>query len=161
MTDKRMITFTLNHREVTVETDPTARLLDVIRDVLNRKGTKEGCGIGECGACTIIMDGKCVNSCVTMAAQAEGTELLTIEGLSEDVMAEVIKTCFIEEGAVQCGFCTPGMIMSAYALLQETPSPSREEIKTALSGNLCRCTGYVQIINAIERAAAEIASVEK
>ena len=161
MTDKRMITFTLNHKEVTVETDPTARLLDVIRDVLNRKGTKEGCGIGECGACTIIMDGKCVNSCVTMAAQAEGTELLTIEGLSEDVMAEVIKTCFIEEGAVQCGFCTPGMIMSAYALLQETPSPSREEIKTALSGNLCRCTGYVQIINAIERAAAEIASVEK
>lgn len=161
MTNKRMITFTLNHRVVTVETDPTTRLLDVIRDILNRKGTKEGCGIGECGACTIIINGKCVNSCVTMAAQVEGMELLTIEGLAGDVMAEVIKTCFIEEGAVQCGFCTPGMIMSAYALLRDISSPSREEIKTALSGNLCRCTGYVQIINAIERAATEIAGAEK
>ena len=152
----REITFTLNHKEVTVSVDPTMRLLDVVRDLLKQKGTKEGCGIGECGACTIIMDGKCINSCVTMAAQAEGTELLTIEGLSQDAIAEVIKKCFIEEGAVQCGFCTPGFILSAYALLQENRNPTRDEIRTALSGNLCRCTGYIQIIQAVERAAREI-----
>jgi len=152
----REITFTLNHKEVTVSVDPAMRLLDVVRDLLKQKGTKEGCGIGECGACTIIMDGKCINSCVTMTAQAEGTQLLTIEGLSQDAIAEVIKRCFIEEGAVQCGFCTPGFILSAYALLQENPNPTREEIRTALSGNLCRCTGYIQIIQAVERAAREI-----
>lgn len=152
----KKITFILNHKEVTIDTDPTTRLVDVIRDLLKQKGTKEGCGIGECGACTIIMNGKCVNSCVTMAAQAEGTELLTIEGLSEDTLANIIKTCFVEEGAVQCGFCTPGMILSAYVLLQSNKTPTREEIKTALSGNLCRCTGYLQIIQAIERAVKEI-----
>lgn len=150
------ITFIFNHKEVTVRTDPTTRLLDVVRDLLKQKGTKEGCGIGECGACSIIMNGKCVNSCVTMAAQAEGAELLTIEGLSGDTLAEIIKKCFVEEGAVQCGFCTPGMILSAYVLLQENKTPTREEIKTALSGNLCRCTGYVQIIQAIERVTREI-----
>ncbi len=156
MGEKRKIRFVLNHKEVVVETDPTDRLLDVIREQLNRKGTKEGCGIGECGACTVIMNGKCINSCVTMIAQVEKSEILTIEGLTEDVMADVIKTCFVEEGAVQCGFCTPGMILSAYVLLQENKTPSREEIKTALSGNLCRCTGYVQIINAVERAGMEL-----
>ena len=131
MGEKRKIRFVLNHKEVVVETDPTDRLLDVIREQLNRKGTKEGCGIGECGACTVIMNGKCINSCVTMIAQVEKSEILTIEGLTEDVMADVIKTCFVEGGAVQCGFCTPGMILSAYVLLQENKTPSREEIKTA------------------------------
>lgn len=150
------ITFIFNHKEVTIETDPTTRLLDVVRNLLNQKGTKEGCGIGECGACTIIMNGKCINSCVTMVAQAEGADLLTIEGLDEDTLAQIIKKCFVEEGAVQCGFCTPGMILSAYVLLRENKSPTREEIKTALSGNLCRCTGYAQITQAVERVVREI-----
>ena len=153
---KKEIHFVLNGKQVAVIADVTARLLDVIREQLKRKGTKEGCGIGQCGACTVIMDGRTVNSCITMAAQAEGKRILTIEGLSEDAMAQVIQKCFVEEGAVQCGFCTPGMILSAYALLQKIPNPDREEIKEGLSGNLCRCTGYGPIISAVERAGQEL-----
>ena len=153
---KKEIHFVLNGQPVAVMADVTARLLDVIREQLKRNGTKEGCGIGQCGACTVIMDGRTVNSCITMAVQAEGAQILTIEGLSEDAMAQVIQTCFVEEGAVQCGFCTPGMILSAYALLQKNPNPDREEIKEGLSGNLCRCTGYGAIIHAVERARQEL-----
>lgn len=146
------ISFILNDKEVLVDTDPTKRLLDVIREVLSRKGTKEGCGIGECGACTVLVEDVPVNSCIYMVAQAEGKHITTIEGLSENTIADVIKKCFVEEGAIQCGFCTPGFILSAYALLIKNPKPTQEEIKIALSGNLCRCTGYRHIINAVEKA---------
>lgn len=154
--NKKKLSFMLNGIPVTVETDPTQRLLDVIRDILKKKGTKEGCGVGECGACTVIFNGKSVNSCLVMAGQAEGAEIVTIEGLSEEKLADVIKACFVEEGAVQCGFCTPGMILSAYVLLKQNPSPSVDEIREGLSGNLCRCTGYVPIVNAVKRAAQEL-----
>ena len=153
----REIHFTLNGQAVTVETDPTQRMLDVIRKLLGRKGTKEGCGIGECGACTVILNGRTVNSCILMAGQAEGCEITTIEGLSEDAMADVIKKCFVEEGAIQCGFCTPGMILSAWVLLKSNPAPTIDEIRKGLSGNLCRCTGYLPIVRATERAARELA----
>lgn len=152
------IKFILNNKEVCLDTDPTKRLLDVVRDLLSRKGTKEGCGIGECGACTLLVDGVPVNSCIYMVAQAEGKQITTIEGLSEDTMADVIKRCFVEEGAVQCGFCTPGFILSAYALLLKNPNPTIDEIKVALSGNLCRCTGYRHIINAVEKAGEALQS---
>lgn len=155
--NREEISFIFNGVPVTVETDPAQRLLDIIRDILKKKGTKEGCGVGECGACTVIVNGKTVNSCITMAGQVRGTEILTIEGLSEDAVADVIKKCFVEEGAVQCGFCTPGMILSAYVLLKENPSPTIEEIREGLAGNLCRCTGYVSIVRAVERAVAELA----
>lgn len=149
------IRFTLNHQEVTVVADPMARLIDVLREVLQRKETKEGCGIGECGACTVLINGHAVNSCITNMSQVEGCHVMTIEGLSEDAMADIIKKCFVEEGAVQCGFCTPGMILSAYVLLQKKEAPTVQEIKEGLSGNLCRCTGYTAIVNAVDRAATE------
>ena len=160
MAEKRIITFTLNGASYELRLDPGERMLDVLRDVLRRTGTKEGCGIGECGACTVLLDGTPVNSCLLIAGQIEGRRITTIEGLDKDALGEVIRTCFVEEGAVQCGFCTPGMILSAYALLRSNDSPSREEIKIALSGNLCRCTGYVTIVNAVEKAAAELAAEE-
>lgn len=158
MAERKVIAFTLNEKPCELLLDPGERLLDVLRDVLRRTGAKEGCGVGECGACTVLLDGTPVNSCLLIAGQIEGRRITTIEGLDEDALAEVIRTCFVEEGAVQCGFCTPGMILSAYALLRRNDSPSREEIKTALSGNLCRCTGYVTIVNAVEKAAANLAA---
>jgi aerobic-type carbon monoxide dehydrogenase small subunit (CoxS/CutS family) len=154
--ERRIIHFRLNGDEIEIAAEPTERFLDIIRKLCGRTGTKEGCGIGECGACTILADGKPVNSCILMAGQMEGADILTIEGLSEEHIGEVLKKCFIEEGAVQCGYCTPGMILSAYALLLNNKNPSREEIKTAMSGNLCRCTGYVPIINAVEKAKEEL-----
>lgn len=157
---KQEISFVLNKEKITVYVDPTQRLLDIIRERLHRKGTKEGCGIGECGACTILQNGIPVNSCLLMMGQVEGTEITTIEGLTQDKLSEIIKTCFVEEGAIQCGFCTPGFILSAYALLLTNPAPTREEIKEALSGNLCRCTGYIPIIQAVERAAEELTKCE-
>lgn len=159
MSIKINITFRLNGEERTVETDPAVRMLDVVRELLNQRGTKEGCGIGECGACTVLADGQPVNSCITPVGQLEGSDILTIEGLREDAMADVIKACFTEEGAVQCGYCTPGMILSAYALLKQNPEPDRDTIKTALSGNLCRCTGYIPIIRAVELARERISEV--
>lgn len=146
------IEFLFNGKEVCVEAEPTDRLLDVIRQILQKKGTKEGCGVGACGACTVIMNGKTVNSCITPVCQANGAQIVTIEGLSEDELANTIKECFVEEGAVQCGFCTPGMVLSAYVLLKKKSHPSIEEIKNGLSGNLCRCTGYIPIINAVKLA---------
>lgn len=146
-------TFILNGEEVTVNIVPDERLLDTLRKKLDLTGTKEGCGIGECGACTVIMDGKAVNACLVLTAQVEGSEILTVEGLEMNGELDPLQKSFIDHQAVQCGFCTPGMLMSARALLDKNCSPSREEIKTALEGNLCRCTGYKQIVNAVEAAA--------
>jgi carbon-monoxide dehydrogenase small subunit len=129
-------------------------LLDFLREDLGLKGTKKGCDAGQCGACTIIMDGKTVNACLILAIQADGKEILTIEGLSPGGRLHPLQEAFVEEGAVQCGFCVPGMILSAKALLDEKKDPSGEEIREALSGNLCRCTGYVKIIKAVQKAAA-------
>jgi carbon-monoxide dehydrogenase small subunit len=129
-------------------------LLDFLREELGMKGTKRGCDSGQCGACTILMDGKTINACLVLAIQADGKEIMTIEGLSSGGRLHPLQEAFVEEGAVQCGFCVPGMILSAKALLDEKKDPSEEEIREALSGNLCRCTGYVKIIKAVRKAAA-------
>ena len=129
-------------------------LLDFLREDLGLKGTKRGCDSGQCGACTIIVDGKTTNACLVLAIQADGKEILTIEGLSSGGRLHPLQEAFVEEGAVQCGFCVPGMILSAKALLDMKKNPSEEEIREALSGNLCRCTGYVKIIKAVQKAAA-------
>jgi aerobic carbon-monoxide dehydrogenase small subunit len=151
---KKEMQFTLNGEEVRVEVDPTWTLLHVLRDVLELTGTKFGCGYGECGACTVIMDGQAVNSCLLPALEAEGRSVSTIEGLAAaDGQLHPLQKAFVEHGAVQCGFCTPGMIMSAKSLLDETQNPSEDEIKESIAGNLCRCTGYVKIIEAIKAAA--------
>lgn len=129
-------------------------LLEFLREDLGLKGTKRGCDSGQCGACTILMDGKAMNACLILAIQADGKEILTIEGLSSGGKLHPLQDAFVEEGAVQCGFCVPGMILSAKALLDEKKDPSEQEIREALSGNLCRCTGYVKIIKAVQKAAA-------
>jgi len=143
----------VNGRPVEQEVDAETRLLDFIREGLHLAGTKEGCGEGECGACTVLMNGKAVNSCLVLAPQADGAELLTIEGLADGDRLHPIQEAFVETGAVQCGFCTPGFILSTYALLRDTPRPSDDEILTALEGNVCRCTGYGKIIEAVKLAA--------
>jgi aerobic carbon-monoxide dehydrogenase small subunit len=131
---------------------PTATLLDVLRQDLGLKGTKRGCDQGHCGACTVILNGNAVNACTLLAVQADGKSITTIEGLSPGDQLHPLQKAFIEEGAVQCGFCTPGMILSAKALLDEVPEPSEQEIREAISGNLCRCTGYVKIVKAVQKA---------
>jgi len=151
---KKEITFTLNGEAVNVEVDVQWTLLYLLREVLEMTGTKEGCGYGECGACTVIIDGQAVNSCLYPVMEAEGKTITTIEGLaSKDGQLHPLQTAFINDGAVQCGFCTPGMIMSAKALLDAKDKPTEEEIKDAVAGNLCRCTGYVKIIDAIKTVA--------
>jgi carbon-monoxide dehydrogenase small subunit len=132
----------------------------VLRNKLELTGTKEGCGIGECGACTVLMDGKPVNSCLVPAFQVEGSEIETVEGLDKSGKLHPLQEAFVEHTAIQCGFCTPGMLMSALALLRENPKPTREEVARAISGNLCRCTGYQQIIEAIEDAATKLKALE-
>lgn len=152
--DKIKLVMTVNKKTVETEIEPYARLLDVLRDNFGFTGVKEGCGIGECGACTIIMNGRKVNSCMILAAQAQGAEILTIEGVENaDGSMHPVQDAFLEKGAVQCGFCTPGMVISSYHLLNENTDPTDQEIKEAISGNLCRCTGYKQIINAVHMAA--------
>lgn len=141
----------VNGKDYALSLPARTTLLEALRDYLGLTGTKEGCGKGECGACTVLVNGSVVNSCLMLAAQAEDKEVLTIEGLSEDGM-DPLQKAFIDEGAVQCGFCTPGMVISAKALLMENPDPSEEAIKEAISGNLCRCTGYLKIIRAIKAA---------
>jgi len=151
---KKEILFTLNGETVNVEVDTQWTLLYLLREVFGLTGTKEGCGYGECGACSVIVDGQSVNSCLYPVMEAEGKAITTIEGLaSKDGNLHPLQTAFINEGAVQCGFCTPGMIMSAKALLDANDKPTDEEIKDAIAGNLCRCTGYVKIIDAIKSVA--------
>ena len=145
--------FSLNGEEKSLDIEPGISALELFRDVLGQKGTKEGCGIGECGACTVVVDGKAVNACLMFAAQLDGCEVLTVEGLSQDDTMHPIQRSFAEHHAVQCGFCTPGVLMSTQALLGENAQPSRKEIVKALAGNLCRCTGYQSIITGIEDAA--------
>ncbi len=148
---KQVLSFNLNGDRVEVEIETHWTLLRLLRNVFELTGTKEGCGKGECGACTVIVDGKAVNACLYPAMELEGKEVLTIEGLT-DAQGNLhpIQKAFVEHGAVQCGFCTPGMVMSAKALLDENSNPSEEEIRTAIAGNFCRCTGYIQIIEAIK-----------
>lgn len=140
----------INEKDIKIEIDPQKRLLDFLREDMGLTGVKEGCGEGECGACTVLLDGKAVTSCTVYAGQVMNREILTIEGLEKNGQLDILQEAFIKNGAIQCGFCTPGMIMSCYALLQENRNPSREEIQRAIEGNLCRCTGYEKIIKAVE-----------
>jgi aerobic carbon-monoxide dehydrogenase small subunit len=146
------LAFILNGSPVSLDIDPGLRLLDVLRDHLGLTGTKEGCGEGECGACTVLLDGLAVDSCLVMAMQAQGRAVSTVEGLERAGELDALQRAFILEGAVQCGFCTPGMLMSAKALLMKSPRPSEAEIRSALAGNLCRCTGYQKIVRAVTAA---------
>lgn len=150
------LSFYVNEKSVSLEVDPQRRLLDILREDLGLTGTKEGCSEGECGACTVLMDGEAIHSCLTLAAQLQNRHITTIEGLEKNGELDILQKCFIEEIAIQCGFCTTGMIMSAKALLLKNPDPTPDEIRTALSGNICRCSGYVQINNAVSRAAREL-----
>ena len=149
------LTFTLNSKLTTIEVDGSKRLLDLLREDFHLTGTKSGCGEGECGACTVIINGEAVHSCLVLACQLEAKEVITIEGLEQDGELDRIQKIFVEESAIQCGFCTPGMIMSNKALLMHNPDPGEEEIRIALSGNICRCSGYTQIIRAVKRSAKE------
>ncbi len=153
----RVITvkLTLNGKPVKATVPANTLLVELIRDHFGLTGTKVACGKGECGACTVLFDGKPVNSCLVLAYQADGHSITTIEGLAADGKPIPLQEAFVEEGAVQCGYCTPGMIMSATALLSENPSPAEEEIREGISGNLCRCTGYTKIVKAIQEAAGK------
>ncbi len=150
---KIIIELTINGMKRKVETTHSTRLLDLLRDDLHLIGTKEGCGKGECGACTVIMNGELIASCLVLAPQADGAVITTIEGVGDDKCLDSVQEAFIETGAVQCGFCTPGMILAVKKLLEENPHPNEEEIKRGISGNLCRCTGYQKIFDAIKLAA--------
>lgn len=151
---KTEISFLLNGSEVKVTVEEHHRLINVLRGPLGLTGTKEGCGEGECGSCTVIIDGRAINSCLYPALEAEGKSVITIEGLrGPNNKLSAIQQAFVDQGAIQCGFCTPGLVMSAKALLDSNPEASEEEIREAIKGNLCRCTGYVQIIEAVKQAA--------
>ncbi|HHY31325.1 MAG TPA: (2Fe-2S)-binding protein [Syntrophaceticus sp.] len=148
-----LIQFKVNGKSYSIDVCPTMRLLDLLRDELGLTGTKEGCAEGECGACTVIIDGEAVNSCLVLASQVRGKEIITVEGLGEDGKLDILQQKFLEHSAVECGFCTPGMLMSAKALLMKNPHPTEEEIRLAIAGNLCRCSGYSQIVAAVKDAA--------
>lgn len=150
------LSLVVNGRKHRLKIAPNLRLIDLLRDELRLTGTKEGCGVGECGACTVVLDGEAVNACLVLAGQCEGREVVTIEGLKRGGELHPLQKAFIARGAVHCGFCTPGMIMSAHALLRKNPHPAPEEIARQIAGNLCRCTGYAQIVEAIRAAAEEI-----
>ena len=147
---KKLIRLNINDQEYELAVEPNLTLVDLLRDELNLTGTKKGCEIGECGSCTVIMDGKPVNSCLVLAVQANGREITTIEGLENEQGLHPIQESFVQHGAIQCGFCTSGMILSAKSLLDKNPNPEEKEIRTAISGNLCRCTGYQKIVEAIK-----------
>jgi aerobic carbon-monoxide dehydrogenase small subunit len=149
----RKITLFVNGQEHSLEVEEHKTLLRVLRDQLRLTGTKEGCGTGECGACTVLLNRKAVNACLVLAVEAEGQQITTIEGLGMPGNLHPLQASFVEHGAVQCGFCTPGMVLAAQALLDENPHPSEEEIRLALAGNLCRCTGYAKIVKAIQAVA--------
>jgi len=146
---KHTINFILNNEEIQFEVETNKTLLKMLREDFDLIGAKEGCGAGECGSCTVLVDKKPVNACLMLAVEAHGKEILTVEGLSQGRELDDLQESFIEAGALQCGFCTPGMIMSAKALLMENPNPREEDVKEAISGNLCRCTGYKKVIEAV------------
>jgi len=156
--DKIVIEFIINGSRKVLSVSPQTTLLQILREDLKLTGTKKGCEIGECGACTVIVDGNAVNSCLVLAPQVKGKKVLTVESLSKDNSLDLLQQSFIQNHAVQCGYCTPGMLMSAKALLMENPNPTELEIKKAISGNLCRCTGYVPIIKAIQEASQKMRS---
>jgi len=149
---KQLITLIVNNKAYEIAVAPNRTLTQVLREDLDLIGTKEGCGIGDCGACAVIMDGRPVNSCLVLAIQANGSEITTIEGIAEGQKLHPVQQAFIEHGAIQCGFCTPGMIISGKSLLDRKPKPTELEIREAISGNLCRCTGYQKIVEAIKAA---------
>jgi len=151
----KQIELTVNDVKHEIDVQPWDTLLDVIRDRLGLTGTKEGCGLGECGACTVIMNGKTVNSCLVLAVEADGKQITTIEGLAKGNKLHPVQQAFIDEGGLQCGFCTPGMIISTKAMLDENPNPTEEEIRRGISGNFCRCTGYTKIIKSIQSVSSK------
>ncbi|MCF8042592.1 MAG: (2Fe-2S)-binding protein [Desulfarculaceae bacterium] len=153
---KQAITLTVNGVQRQALVEPNQTLTSLLRDELGLTGTKHGCGVGDCGCCTVILDGETVNSCLVLAMQAQGREITTIEGLAKGTELHPLQQAFVEAGAIQCGFCTPGMILSAKALLDHTPQPTRAEITKGLSGNLCRCTGYEKIVEAVQDAAGKM-----
>ncbi len=150
------IRLTVNEKEYELQVKPWATLLDIIRDDLGLTGTKEGCGEGECGACTVIVDGKAVNSCIMLAAEANGKKVTTIEGLADGDKLHPVQEAFLEMGGMQCGFCTPGMILSTKILLDANKNPTEEEIRKGLEGNFCRCTGYTKIFESVRAAAQKL-----
>ena len=156
MMSKVMISATINGDPVQFLADPGATLLDALREEMGLTGSKEGCGSGDCGACTVVLDGEMVCSCLVLAAEAEGRKVATIEGVAEGSNLHPVQRKFLEKGALQCGFCTPGFIVAAKALLDRNPDPSEHEIRYWLAGNLCRCTGYDKIVHAVIEAAAEL-----
>ncbi len=152
---KKLIELKVNGEIYEVAIDPHGTLLEILRENLELTGTKEACDLGECGSCTVLMDGKPVLSCLTLAIDAQGKDILTIEGLTKEGKLHPLQQSFVDHGAIQCGFCSPGMILSAKALLDRNPTPTEDEIKGAISGNLCRCTGYVKMVEAIKAAAGK------
>jgi aerobic-type carbon monoxide dehydrogenase small subunit (CoxS/CutS family) len=153
--ENREILLKVNGETYRISVPDHRTLLQTIRDDLGLTGTKEGCGVGECGACTVLVDGRPVNSCLTLAVEMDGREITTVEGLARDGVLDPLQQAFIEEGAIQCGFCTPGMLMSAQGLLNKNPSPTEDEIRKAIQGNLCRCTGYDPIVRAVKKSSGK------
>jgi carbon-monoxide dehydrogenase small subunit len=153
---KQLIKLKVNGEVYEVAAEPWRTLLEVIRETVGLTGTKKGCDEGDCGACTVLLDGKAVNSCLVLAIEAQGKDITTIEGLAEGDKLHPIQSAFVKNGGLQCGFCTPGMILNAKAFLDKNPTPTEEEIKFAIGGNLCRCTGYVKIVKSIQAAAEEM-----
>jgi carbon-monoxide dehydrogenase small subunit len=152
MAEKICFSFTVNGEPRTVQAWPMARLLDVLREELQLTGSKEGCGEGECGACSVMIDGELANSCLVPVAQAAGAKIITIEGVANEDRLHAVQQAFIEGGGAQCGICTPGMILAAISLLERTPQPTEEDIRNGLAGNLCRCTGYMKIFDSVVKA---------
>jgi carbon-monoxide dehydrogenase small subunit len=153
---KLVVGFEVNGVPTEVLTEPNRSLLEVLRDSLEMTGTKEGCGTGDCGACTVLLEGRPVTSCLLLAPEAEGRRVITVEGLAERGKLHPVQQTFVEQGGLQCGICTPGMILSAVALLERNPQPTEDEIRYAIAGNLCRCTGYDKIVRAVESAAERV-----
>ena len=155
-----LLTFYVNGEKIELDVEPDRRLIDILREDIGLTGTKEGCGEGECGACTVLIDGDAAHACLIIAIQMEGHHVLTIEGLEKKGKLSDLQKAFIEENAIQCGYCTPGMIMSCEALLLQNPHPTCQDIRRALAGNICRCSGYSQIVRAVKRVALERAEDE-
>jgi aerobic carbon-monoxide dehydrogenase small subunit len=156
MSDSWSVRMRVNGQDIEVDVSPLMSLVEVLREHLGLRGTKIGCNKGECGACTVLMNGQAVNACLILAPQAEGADIWTIEGISAKGELHPLQEAFLSEGAVQCGYCTPGMIMSGIALLRKTTQPTESDITHAMAGNLCRCTGYQKIVRAIQRCAADL-----